>query len=330
MPDGDSPTIRIDGDGGGGVVGFTPPTPDVLNAVLEGFEVHGVIGQGGMGAVYRGTQKRLDRTVAIKVMPVDLCVEHRFADRFEREAKAMAKLSHQGVVPVYDFGDIDLPDGTRIMFLVMEYVDGVDLHQLIQARELTLDRSLSIVSQICEAIAYAHSIGIIHRDIKPANVLVDVNRGDAVKVADFGLAKFRGWAQPSMITRDDFAMGSPDYVAPESLEMGVKVDMRADVYSLGVVLYQLLTGKVPRGNYAAPSKVNPVLNRQFDKIVDSAMATDREKRYQTIEELHAAIKKIDKPATNSPSEVSGIRWPWIAAAAVGIGVIVLLIIYLAS
>lgn len=273
--------------------GFVPPSPEELDAILDAYEFIEMLGRGGMGAVYKARQKSLDRLVAIKILPPDLAEDDaaedgfRFAERFQREARAMARLNHPNIISVYDFGQA--VDGQ--CYFVMEYIEGTDLHSLIQGGGMTVDHVAGWMSQICDALQYAHSRGIVHRDIKPANIMI--TREGQVKVADFGLAKLTGPEEvQTKLTMTHMAMGTPDYVAPEVLEAGVEVDHRADLYAVGVMLYEMLTGKVPRGAWKAASTQVPGLDPRYDDLIEKAMDADREGRYQHASEIGATLYEI--------------------------------------
>ena len=230
----------------GANVPWTPPSPEELAASLPAYEVVEILGRGGMGAVYKARQRSLKRWVAIKLLPlVEADDELKFAERFRNEAETMAQMNHPSIVNVYDFGET--PDG--LLYIVMEFVDGTDVHKMIHGNGmLSGDYALAITAHVCDALAYAHARGVIHRDIKPANILID-QEGN-VKVADFGLAKMSHTDYG--LTRSNVAMGTPDYVAPEVLSYGLVADHRADLYAIGVMLYQMLTGEVPRGLFKLP------------------------------------------------------------------------------
>lgn len=266
---------------------WIPPSIQELQRMLPQYEVQAFVARGGMGAVYRGIQKSLGRTVAIKILPPGLDDDGvRFAERFKREARAMASLSHPGIVSVYDAGET--PEG--LLYFVMEFIEGTDVGQLI-ANEGKIDpaRAMAILAHACDALAFAHSGGIIHRDIKPSNLMIDPH--GRVKVADFGLAKALN-LESQGLTLSDMALGTPDFVAPEALVAGGEVDPRADVYAMGVMLYQMLTGEVPRGRFELPSRRFPRIDRRFDAIIDKAMQRDREKRYSSAMELRSDLDRI--------------------------------------
>ncbi len=270
---------------------FVPPSAEDLDAVLDAYEFIEILGKGGMGAVYKARQLSLDRLVAIKILPrVTDGDKFRFADRFQREARAMARLTHPNIVAVYDFGQ------TRDdqLYIVMEYVDGTDLQKLIRTGQLTVDHLFGWMAQICDALQYAHNQGIVHRDIKPANIMI--NREGGVKIADFGLAKLTRTedAQNTRLTMTNVVMGTPEYLAPEALEGEGELDHRADLYAVGVMLYEMLTGKIPRGAWSPPSEVKPGIDPRFDELVDRAMNADPDSRFQSASEISEQLTGIWK------------------------------------
>jgi serine/threonine protein kinase/formylglycine-generating enzyme required for sulfatase activity len=264
------------------------PSVEEMQAMLPQYEILEILGRGGMGAVYKGRQKSLKRLVAIKILPPDAADdEMRFVERFENEAQTMAAMNHPAIVSVYDFGET----AEGLLYFIMEFVDGTDVHKMIQTSgKLGDDYALAITAHVCDALDYAHSRGVIHRDIKPANILID--QEGRVKVADFGLAKMHDPSMTSGLTRTNMAMGTPDYVAPEALSMGMVVDHRADLYAVGVMLYQMLTGEVPRGMFRMPSEKGIGTDPRFDEIICKAMESDRDHRYQTASEVRHALDVI--------------------------------------
>jgi serine/threonine protein kinase len=239
-----------------------------LEAVAKAFpqlEITGVIGRGGMGTVYKARQPQLDRFVALKILSPELSRDPAFAERFSREAKALARLNHPNIVAVYDFGK-----SGDFYFFIMELVDGLTLWQMEQARKpLAPKEALAIIPKICDALQYAHEQGIVHRDIKPANILLD--KQGRVKIADFGLAKLLGAETRGMgLTQAQAAMGTPHYMAPEQWEKPLAVDHRADIYSLGVVFYEMLTGELPLGRFQSPSR-KVQMDVRLDEIVLRAL-----------------------------------------------------------
>src|SRR5262249_42154235 len=216
--------------------GFTAPAVDDLAPHFPQLELLGLVGQGGMGAVYRARQVKLDRLVALKILPAEWGRDPAFAERYAREARALARLNHPHVVAVHDFGEAG-----GHFFLLMEFVDGANVRQLLQSGPLEPGLALSLIPQICDALQYAHEEGVVHRDVKPENILVD--RRGRVKIADFGLAKLVGTSRASFtLTGTHQVMGTLDYMAPEQRSRPQEVDHRADIYSLGVVFYEMLTG----------------------------------------------------------------------------------------
>jgi serine/threonine protein kinase len=271
-----------------------------LAVSVPAYEAIEILGRGGMGAVYKARQKSLKRWVAIKVLPsVAADEELKFAERFRHEAETLARLNHPGIVHIHDFGET--ADG--LLYLVMEYVDGTDVHRLIQGSgRLSEDYALSVASNVCDALAYAHSRGVIHRDIKPANVLID-HEGN-VKVADFGLAKMVDPQFDSGLTMSNVALGTPDYVAPEVLSCGMEVDHRADLYAVGVMLYQMLTGELPRGLFKLPSQKHADIDSRLDGVICRALEPDREERYQSAIEVRAELVDISTSRLARMAEAS--------------------------
>lgn len=261
---------------------WQPPAPEELSRLLPQYEIDAFLGRGGMGAVYRGRQVTLDRRVAIKLLPAELTSDAEFVARFEREARTLAKLHHPGIVLVHDFGQTS--EGH--LYFVMEFVDGTDLHRVIHGPGLDCGQALEIITQICDALQYAHSQGVVHRDIKPANVILSLD--GRAKLADFGLARPMGDGSGAF-TRTNVVMGTPDYMAPEAL--AGESDHRADLYSLGVMLYEMLTGKPPRGAWAAPSQRVQV-DVRLDEVVIRALQEDRELRYQQASEIKTDVEAI--------------------------------------
>ena len=282
---------------------FAPPTLAELANKFPQFEILAFIGQGGMGAVYKVRQRQLDRVVALKILPPGIGEDPAFADRFAREARAMAKLNHPGIVTIYDFGQAD-----GLYYFIMELVDGVNLRLLMQNGRVSPREALAIVPQICDALQYAHDKGIVHRDIKPENILLD--RQGRVKVADFGLAKLVGrmneagidgvTTDTSDLTKAGKVMGTPNYMAPEQMEHPGKVDHRADIYSLGVVFYQMLTGELPPKPWQPPSR-KVQIDVRLDEVVLQALEKEPERRYQQAGEVKTAIESIaaERPAAGS-------------------------------
>ena len=280
--------------GGGATNGqWEPPSDAEAAKLFPQFEILGLLGRGGMGAVYKGRQIALDRIVAIKLLPLEVSVDKDFADRFVREARTMARLNHPSIVSVFDFGHTT--EGH--LYFVMEFVEGATLHQVIKTGGFTPAQALEIIVAVCEALHYAHSEGVVHRDIKPANVLVDVK--GRVKVTDFGLARLNSptaeqWGQ----TMTGAILGTPDYMAPEQ-KRGMHVDHRADIYSLGVMLYEMLCGQVPQGIFDPPS-MRVEVDERVDQVVIRAMQQEPDRRYADTAEMKTDVETIRASARNGP------------------------------
>jgi tRNA A-37 threonylcarbamoyl transferase component Bud32 len=272
---------------------FVAPSPADLAVNFPQLEILELLGQGGMGAVYKARQTKLDRIVAVKVLPPEWGKDPAFAERFSREAKALAKLTHPNIVAVYDFGESD-----GLFYLTMEYIDGVNLRQLYQERRLTPAEALAIIPQICDALQYAHEEGVVHRDIKPENILVD--RKGRVKIADFGLAKLLDRPAAFTLTGSQQVMGTPHYMAPEQIEKPREVDHRADIYSLGVVFYEMLTGELPLGRFAPPSE-KAAVDVRLDEVVLRALEREPQRRYQHASDVKGEVEAIGRvPTVTTP------------------------------
>jgi serine/threonine-protein kinase len=357
---------------------FNPPSVTELAPLFPQLEILELIGKGGMGAVYKARQKQLDRIVALKILPPGIGNDPAFAERFAREAKALAKLNHPGIVTLYEFGVASgvpsavepgfqpggksvgssegvekseagassradpggkmppstsgrMPDATKLYFFLMEFVDGVNLRQLLNAGRISAREALAIVPQICDALQFAHDQGIVHRDIKPENILLD--RRGRVKVADFGLAKIVGTERGSVsrsgeaitetfdksnvsnasavtaghspalrdLTDAGKVMGTPPYMSPEQKENPADVDHRADIYALGVVFYQMLTGELPGQKIEPPSK-KVHIDVRLDEIVLRALEQKPELRYQ-----QASVLKTQVETITESSDLGGSR-----------------------
>ena len=274
------------------------PTLDEIAACFPQWEIIDLIGQGGMGAVYKVRQPALDRLVALKILPAELERVPGFSERFAREARLLAKLAHPNIVSVHDYGQAG-----PYCYLVMEYVDGVNLREAMQAGRFSAKQALDVVRSVCDALEYAHDQGVVHRDIKPENILMDT-RGK-VKLADFGIGKL-ATAEPQL-TITGASLGTPQYMAPEQIENPQDVDHRADIYSLGVVFYELLTGELPLGRFATPSERVP-LDPRVDPVVMKALEKQRERRHQDASQMRTAaenagtgpVPKIAPPKAGGP------------------------------
>jgi serine/threonine protein kinase len=291
----------------GGSADWTPPGVEELAALFPGYEVEELLGRGGMGAVYRARQPSLDRLVAIKVLPLEISAEEALAVRFRREARALARLQHPHIIAVHDFGTT----AEGHLFFVMEYVNGTDLAQLLRGGRMDILQTLDVVRQICEALQFAHVQGVVHRDIKPANVLVD--RNGRVKVGDFGLAKLTGMDDSGDRAIPDPSMGTPEYTAPE--QWRGQADHRADIYSLGVMFYEMLTGEVPHGSFEPPSRKAPI-DARLDPVVLRAMQEEPERRYQQAFELRADVDRVRSSAKAKDWNLLPGKGRWFVAGSV--------------
>jgi serine/threonine protein kinase len=303
------------------------PLPDMPALELEDLrrafpqlEIIEPLGAGGMGRVYKARQPHLDRFVALKVLPSAYAADPEWIERFTREARALARLNHPSIVQVYDFGEavvpapvaatpssqIPTPSATspitspeRIPFLLMEFVDGVNLRQALRTGALTAREALTIVPSVCAALQYAHDQGVLHRDIKPENILLDTQ--GRVKIADFGLAKLGGdGAKNVTLTATGAQLGTAAYMAPEQIEKPHDVDHRADIYSLGVVFYELLTGELPIGRFPAPSE-KAGTDPRLDTIVFRTLEKERERRFQSATEMRTQVENVAQHPTPAPA-----------------------------
>ncbi|MFO1040535.1 MAG: serine/threonine-protein kinase [Planctomycetaceae bacterium] len=326
------------GTGSGGRQHWVPLTPEELAPRFPQLEIVQLLGHGGMGAVYKVRQKELDRWAALKILPDGVASDPSFAERFQREARTLAQLSHPHIVTVYEFGQRD-----GIFFLLMEFIDGVTLRQAIRAglvatsssiqpgasgdsppqltavsqpvatpepsRHISPMAALGIVGQICDALQFAHEEGVVHRDIKPENILID-KRG-RVKIADFGLAKLLGRAANfPTLTETHQVMGTPAYMAPEQMEGRRSIDHRADIFSLGVVFYELLTGELPLGRFAPPSQKYS-LDVRLDEIVLRTLEKEPARRYQQASAVKHDVETLkSQPKNANPGKASHGRRTW--------------------
>ena len=272
----------------------SPPNIESIRIAFPQLEILDVIGQGGMGAVYKARQPKLDRIVALKILPLRLARELLFAERFEREGRLLARLNHPNIVGVYDFGQAG-----EFYYLIMEYVDGVNLRQAFASSRFTPQQALSVIPKICEALQFAHDEGVLHRDIKPENILLDTK--GRVKIADFGIAKFSGVDDKTGLTATGATIGTPHYMAPEQIEQPANVDHRADIFSLGVVFYEMLTGELPLGRFSAPSERTKSLDARIDNVVMRALEKDRERRQQSANEVRTEVELLGSRISPLPT-----------------------------
>lgn len=288
---------------------FGGPSIEELQALFPQLEILECIGRGGMGIVYKARQPHLDRFVALKILAPGLEADPGFAERFTREARTLAKLTHPNLVAVHDFGE----SGGHY-YLVMEYVDGVNLRQAMQAARFTPEQALGLIPDLCAALQFAHDHGVLHRDIKPENILLDTK--GRVKIADFGIARLlTDDPRDLTLTATGGALGSAAYMAPEQIEHPEDVDHRADIYSLGVVFYEMLTGGLPLGRFPAPSEKSGS-DPRLDDVVFRALEKERERRYQSAAEVRSGVENhtTSRPTATSrpPASLSPNGLPFLA------------------
>lgn len=274
--------------------GFIAPDSSELNALFPGYQIEGLIATGGMGAVYCAVQKSLDRTVALKILPQEFSKDAAFCEGFEAEAKAMARLNHPNLIGVYDFGEVN-----GMLYIIMEYVPGKSIYHSAHGQAIDPTEVIRLVTGICNGLAHAHENGIIHRDIKPSNVLLDLNAHP--KIGDFGLAR----PIERKIQEGEEIFGTPHYTAPEVVNTPHSVDYRADIFSVGVLLHELLTGKLPADDPRPPSAISHC-DPRFDAIVRRATHPSPAARYAN------AIEMAKDLALISGSPAKRLQRPMVA------------------
>lgn len=270
-------------------IGFRAPLPEELAPLFPKYQILSLIATGGMGAVYHAVQTSLEREVAIKILPVEFGKDPEFREAFGAEAKAMAKLNHPNLIGVYDYGDVE-----GMLFIVMEYVSGNSLHAACNGSAIDSAEVIRLMDGICHGLAHAHAQGILHRDIKPGNILLDIQLQP--KIGDFGLAR----PLDAQVGENEPIFGTPGYTAPEVVEPPHTMDQRADIFSLGVLLHELLTGLLPGSDPRLPSAISRCDSR-FDAVVRQATHPDPRQRYQNAVEIADALKKIASPVVHTTS-----------------------------
>jgi len=256
---------------------FTPPVED-LAAAFPDFAEFSLIGSGGMGSVYRAYQTKLAREIAIKTLTPAKKHDSGFRERFAREALSMAQMDHPNIVAIHETGVRE-----DLFYIIMEFVPGRTLRDEINKGPLSTERARDVMQQLCAGMEHAHDRGVLHRDLKPRNILLHEN--GTVKIADFGLAKILDETKSDFtLTLTEIALGTPAYMAPEQSQSLPGLDQRADIYSLGVVFYEMLTGKLPTGKFAPPTK-----DEHLNNIVHKALDSLPENRFQEVSDLSAAL-----------------------------------------
>ncbi len=264
---------------------FQAPSPEDLAELLPQYDIEFFIAQGGMGAVYKGRQISLDRDIAIKVLPIEMGQNEQFRESFITEAKAMARLNHPNLLGVFDYGDVE-----GMPYIVMEYVDGESLHDAAWNQAIEAWQAVDIVKAICDGLAHAHQHGIIHRDIKPSNILLTTSI--EAKVADFGLAQASDSDSPGL------DMGTPGYTAPEVFQDASLAGPLADIYAVGVIFHQLLSGTDPAGSMEPPTEATG--NLLLDKVWRKATSVDPSKRYQSAAAMAKDLENWSNAKKSAP------------------------------
>jgi tRNA A-37 threonylcarbamoyl transferase component Bud32 len=284
---------------GEGLAAQTPLPPEQIAPHFPQLEILECLGRGGMGVVYKARQKTLNRLVALKLLAPERVQDAKFAERFAREAQALAALNHPNIVTIHDFGQAG-----GFYFLLMEFVDGVNLRHLLRTRKFSPEEALVIVPSLCDALQFAHEHGIVHRDIKPENILLD--KSGRVKVADFGIARMLGSAKdepgsPSAAAEPvtQGVVGTRGYSAPEQEISPQRVDSRADIYSLGIVFYEMLTGELPAKPIEPPSH-KVLMDVRLDEVVLRALQQKPELRYQRASQVKADVETVTRAAAPAP------------------------------
>lgn len=279
---------------------------------LPGYDLLGLLGRGGMGAVYRAKEHKFDRVVALKVFTARGRDQELFLQRLRREGRLMAKLEHPNVLGIYEASVLD--DGTP--YLALEYVEGEDLQKRLQERKkLKIKEAIRIAVNVCNGLSAVHALGIIHRDIKPANVLLGVD--GAVKVTDFGVSKEFREGENTSLTMTGTAIGTVDYMAPEQSK-GEALDERADIYSVGVLLYEMISGVTPRGAFESLARHG--VSKELDKLVMRCLQRDPMKRPASAANLALQLKKIYKKISARRRRDQSGKWYAAAAGLAALGV----------
>lgn len=299
---------------------------------IGNYDILGVLGKGAMGKVYKAAKPPQNKIVAIKVLPSEFMEDEERVERFNREAQAVALLSHRNVVRIVERGE---EDGQH--FFVMEYVPGTSLDAVLKQRRLSLPEAIRVFRGVCNGLEAAHKQSIVHRDLSPRNVLVSEDLS-VVKIADFGISRIETVSrEQGTLSTTEFSLGSLHYIAPEQARNMATADHRADIYSLGVLLYEMLTGRVPVGRFNLPSQINSEVPPEVDPIVLKCLEVNPQGRYPTVSRLLKEVARLeDQLRLGLVHEVRGIgsqtskiflkstrgsrttRIAWISVAALGL------------
>lgn len=278
-------------------VAFVAPDPSELAPLFPGYEIKSLIATGGMGAVYSAVQKSLDRMVALKILPKEFSSDAAFCAGFEAEAKAMARLNHANLIGVYDFGEVN-----GMLYIMMEFVPGKSVYHATYGTIVPPAEAIRLVSAVCHGLAHAHENGIIHRDIKPSNILLDLS--SQPKIGDFGLAR----PAERKIEEGEEIFGTPHYTAPEVVNAPHTVDHRADIFSVGVMLHELITGKLPAAD-TRPASAIVRCDSRFDTIIRKATQPLAAARYSSAADMAADLQAIANTVQRPGPVVSPVAAP---------------------
>lgn len=273
--------------------GFVAPEPADLAPLFPGYEIHSLIATGGMGAVYLAVQRSLERQVALKILPMEFSSDAAFCAGFRAEAKAMARLNHPNLIGVYDFGEVN-----GMLYIIMEYVPGKSVYHSAYGKAIDPVEVIRLVTGVCNGLAHAHENGIIHRDIKPSNILLDHNAQP--KIGDFGLAR----PIERKIEEGEEIFGTPHYTAPEVVNSPHSVDYRADLFSVGVLLHELLTAKLPAAD-PRPASLIARCDVRFDSIIRRATQPLPAARYTSAAEIAKELQAIGVSFANKGPRPAG-------------------------
>lgn len=303
-------TINISSVGTAPGIAEAPILKDLRGNTIGEFEIGKLIGVGGMGVVYRALRKADKKHVAIKFLSQTNDLNRKeFVARFKREIVALSTLDHPNIVKLLGSGK----EGD-VYYLVTELVEGMNLSQYLRVTELSDKEIFSIIKQVSDALSYAHEKGIVHRDIKPANIVIS---GGVPKVLDFGLAQISGKeTQMTTLTRTDLAMGTFNYLSPEQRKGAKEVDRRTDIFSLGVVFFEMLTGELPIGSFAPPSSFRRGVGKECDRLILKSLSPNPGDRFQSVKDFQVSLSKLDTPKSMART--------WLVLLAISIGALVLL------